>query len=73
MVDMANKLTLTSLLLFLPSSWQMAAGMFVVTCYIVSILYLTPYVRKGDDQLQLLGKLHHTYTYMRFLSLSHSR
>jgi len=55
MADMANKLTLTSLLLFLPPTYQMPVGMVAITIYIISILTLRPYVRRGDDQLQLLA------------------
>lgn len=57
MVDMADKLTLTSLLLFLPPTWQMGVGMIVVVLYMCAILLLVPYVRQGDDQLQLLAQI----------------
>jgi hypothetical protein len=55
LVDMANKLILTSLLLFLPLDWQMPTGMIVITLYIIAVLLLQPYVRNGDDQLQQIG------------------
>jgi len=57
MVDMANKLLLTSILPFLPPTWQMQAGMFVCLGFILVMLVKAPYVRKGDDRLHLFAEV----------------
>jgi hypothetical protein len=54
---MANKLALTSLLAFFPIEWQMPLGMVVIVCYMMAVLLLQPYVRRGDDRLLQLGNL----------------
>jgi uncharacterized membrane protein YciS (DUF1049 family) len=52
-VDMCHKLTMTSLLAFLPLDAQMPLGMFVVTTYLWIILLRQPYLRRDDDMLHL--------------------
>jgi len=48
-VDMAHKLTMTSLISFMPIDAQMPIGMFVVVIYLWSLLLKQPYLRKDDD------------------------
>jgi hypothetical protein len=55
LIDMANKLTMTSLLAFFPPSFQMPLAMICITVFMIILLIRTPYSRKGDDQLQLLA------------------
>jgi hypothetical protein len=62
--DQFNKLSVTSLLWFAPRDWQLAVGMLVITIFTQSNLWLKPYLRKGDDRLQLLAN---TEIYLMFL------
>jgi len=55
LVDMANKLTVVSIVRFLPVSWQLPISLATILAYFVSLLLLSPYVRKGDDRLSLLA------------------
>lgn len=48
---MVHKLTMTSLLKFLPVDLQMPGGMLVVIAYATVILLTSPYLRKDDDRL----------------------
>ena len=48
-VDMAHKLTMTSLIKFMPVPMQMPSGMVVVVCYMFVILIGKPYLRKGAE------------------------
>lgn len=54
-VDMTFKLTMTSVLDFLPNRLELRGGMLVVTGYLVFVLVLNPFKRKGDFRLQLLA------------------
>lgn len=56
LMEMANKLTMTTLLAFLPLEVQMPAGMAVAGLYMCVLLLVAPYKRKGDDQLALLAE-----------------
>jgi len=56
LVDMLHKLTMTSLLAFLPVEGQMPTGMCVAIAYILVILLRRPYLRKGDDRLHLFAQ-----------------
>jgi len=55
LVDMANKLILTSLLAFFPFDIQMHTALAVLTLYTIAILLIRPYNRKSDDRLHLLA------------------
>jgi len=55
MIDMAHKLVVTSLIAFLPKENQMQVAMVVVVVYFIIILLTKPFLRKGDDRLQLLS------------------
>jgi len=54
MVDMFHKSALT-LIVFLPSHYQVAVAFAIVGSYTSLILYTKPYIRKGDDRLHLLA------------------
>jgi hypothetical protein len=55
LVDMAFKLTLTSILAFFPASSQMPLGLAVCGLFAGTLLCFPPYLRKGDDRLHLLA------------------
>eukprot|EP00455_Lapot_gusevi_P034603 TRINITY_DN381_c0_g1_i1.p1 TRINITY_DN381_c0_g1~~TRINITY_DN381_c0_g1_i1.p1 ORF type:complete len:769 (-),score=306.56 TRINITY_DN381_c0_g1_i1:325-2631(-) len=57
MVDMLNKLVMTSCIVFFPTSLQLAAGMAVIMLYSMIILIVNPYIRKGDDRLHLFANI----------------
>jgi len=57
MVDMANKLMLTSVLAFFPFTVQMQFGMAFICIYCVTILLCQPYISTGDDRLALLANI----------------
>lgn len=57
LADIINKLTLTSLIVFLPESIRMPAGMVWIICYIIVILINRPYLRNDDDMLLLLSTI----------------
>jgi len=54
LMDMFNKLFLTSILAFFPSTAQIQVGMVWIVIYIMIILIMQPYLRKGDDRLALI-------------------
>lgn len=53
-LDMLHKLLLTSALLFLPVNFILGACMLTVVAYLMGLLLLHPYIRKGDDRFHLL-------------------
>jgi hypothetical protein len=58
--DMLNKLIMTSCLAFFPlmtgvRETELIGGMIVLTSFLCSILWLKPYLRKGDDRLQMIA------------------
>lgn len=53
-VEMSYKLTITSVLGFLPHQFQVQAALAVVGAYTILILIAKPYHRSGDDTLHLL-------------------
>ena len=55
LLDMVHKLTLTSLIAFVPFEQQMQTAMSVLAVFTAVILVLKPYHRKGDDRLHLLA------------------
>jgi len=55
LADMANKLFLTSIVAFFPVKAQMPIAMVWLVCYMILILRRFPYIRKGDDRLQLFA------------------
>lgn len=50
-VDVLHKLSLTSLLIFVPLDYKIATGLGIVLCYLILFLVVRPYIRKGDDRL----------------------
>jgi len=52
-IDMAHKLTMTSLIAFLPISAQMPLGMFVVITYLWALQLTQPYLRRDDDMMHM--------------------
>jgi len=54
LVDMTFKLCVTSGLPFLPHHLELKAAMLSVCAYLMIVLFAKPYVRKGDDRLQIL-------------------
>lgn len=56
MADMGHKLFMTGLIVFIPQTSYMCVGMGVATLYLFIILWLKPYLRKGDDRLALLAQ-----------------
>jgi len=57
LVDMGNKLFMTSILAFFPSVAQIPVGLCWNTSFSILILLNHPYLRKGDDRLHLLGQI----------------
>ena len=57
LVDMCNKLILTSLIAFFPVDLQLPFGMVFAVLYLMVLLVAKPYVRKGDDRLHLFAQL----------------
>jgi len=57
LIDMANKLILTSIIAFLPADVQMPIGFGWAVLYLDILLILKPYIRKGDDRLHLFAQL----------------
>ncbi len=55
LMDMLFKLTMTSLVPFLPNDLEMPGALGCVGVYIVLMLLMQPYIRKGDDRLHLLS------------------
>ncbi len=58
LVDMAEKLFLTSLLGFFSPSVQSPVGMAVICAYLSAQCILSPYVRRIDDRFCLLSQVH---------------
>lgn len=56
LVDMMNKLFLTSFLAFFPSESQLPVGFAWSLAYVDVLLIAKPYVRKGDDRLHLFAQ-----------------
>jgi len=56
LVDMANKLFLTSILAFFPFNAQLPMGFAWAFAYLDVLLLVKPYVRKGDDSLHLYAE-----------------
>jgi len=61
LVDMLHKLTLTTLVRFVPLDgggvYQFIASLIASGSYLILILVWAPYVRKGDDQLHLFAQV----------------
>jgi len=57
LLDMVHKLTLVSLIAFLPYNLQMPGGIVVVGLYTMALLVCQPYIRKGDDKLHLISQV----------------
>jgi len=55
MVDMFFKIMLTSVIAFLPDTWQLPFGMAVTVCYMSMILMRSPYIRAQDDRMHLFA------------------
>lgn len=53
--DMANKLFLTSIVIFFPLDWQMSVALAWSTLFILFLLVRPPYVREMDDRLHLFA------------------
>jgi len=53
-IDMIHKLLLTSVLPFIPQDAQIQFALCVVCFYLMTILWLGPYIRRIDDQLHQL-------------------
>jgi hypothetical protein len=53
LVDMAVKLTLTSVLHFLPGNLRMPAGLVVLALFYILLLLRVPYIRSLDDRLHV--------------------
>jgi len=56
-LDMVHKLTATSLIAFFPWEAQIACGMGVLLIYLMTLLVINPYIRKGDDRLRLVAQM----------------
>jgi uncharacterized membrane protein len=56
-VDMMNKLFLTSLVAFFPYTAQLPVGMVFSVVYIQVLLALRPYIRSSDDRLHLFAQI----------------
>ncbi len=52
---MTHKLIVTSLVAFFPYTAQLPVAMCVVVLYMILIYVFGPFLRKGDDLLQLLS------------------
>jgi len=56
LIDMAHKLVLTSLLVFVEGELKVPVAMCVILAYTLAILIFRPYLRKGDDRLHLFAQ-----------------
>eukprot|EP01006_Ploeotia_vitrea_P035745 TRINITY_DN65931_c10_g3_i2.p1 TRINITY_DN65931_c10_g3~~TRINITY_DN65931_c10_g3_i2.p1 ORF type:complete len:506 (+),score=273.25 TRINITY_DN65931_c10_g3_i2:97-1614(+) len=56
MVDMLNKLVMVSFIGFFPRAFQLPAAMLISVAYLLTIMLLKPYIRKGDDRLHLFAQ-----------------
>jgi len=57
LIDMAHKLFLTSFLQLISLDSQLQVGLAVVTVYMMVLLLVKPYKRKGDDKLHLFVQI----------------
>jgi hypothetical protein len=57
LLDIAHKLLLSSLLVFLPKDYQIPCGLAAAGAYGITILVQKPYVRAIDDRLHLLAQI----------------
>ena len=53
LVDMLHKLILTSIVVFAPNDQRMGWNMAIIGIYLIALLVMVPYVRKGDDHFHL--------------------
>ncbi len=60
LIDMTQKLFLTSLLGFFPASAQCGVGMTVCILYLLALLIADPYVRRIDDRLCCTVEVSHS-------------
>jgi hypothetical protein len=58
LVDLVQKLFLTSLLGFFPSNAQCAVGMGLCILTLIGLLLAAPYVRRIDDRMALIVQVH---------------
>lgn len=58
LVDMLHKLIQVSMIPFLPTHLELPASMIGIVIYLLLILELSPYVRRGDDRLQLFALMY---------------
>lgn len=58
MCDMVHKLSVTSLIFFIPydSGYQMKVAVLILGTYMGMLLRISPYIRKSDDRLHLLAQ-----------------
>ena len=54
---MAHKLSMTSLIVFLPSKFEMLGFQVVLIAYLIILLLKNPYMRTGDDRLALFCQI----------------
>jgi len=54
---MLHKLFATCLIGFLPWSVQLRLGTAILCSYLIILLWLNPYIRKGDDALHLVAQI----------------
>lgn len=54
LIDLLHKLVLTSIVVFVSSQARMACNMAIITVYLIALLLVSPYVRKGDDRFHQL-------------------
>lgn len=52
--DLSNKLILTSIVSFVPATYELPINMCLLVLYLAMILFFRPYIRKGDDRFHLL-------------------
>jgi len=57
MADMANKLFMTSILAFFPSTAQVQVALVWNTMFTMVLLLIQPYLRKGDDRLHQIAQI----------------
>jgi len=57
LIDMLHKLFATCLIGFLPWSVQLRLGTAILCSYLIILLWLNPYIRKGDDALHLVAQI----------------
>lgn len=56
-VDMLHKLVLTGIVAFAPANTQLAINMAILILYLEVLLWVQPYLRKGDDRFHLLVQI----------------